>query len=134
MKTTAFRNAAVLVTLLLVPGAAAAHDERPVRFPSGLGSVPVYRTSGPTLVVCRPDSLARAARYPRALRQVNQHLFVECRQAGFSHIQDAINAVVEPGTRILILPGVYEEAPSLAPPPAHCVEIASKFPLLYEEQ
>jgi hypothetical protein len=69
MKTTAFRTAAVLVALLLEPGSAAAHEERPVQFPSGLGSVPVYRTSGPTLVVCKPDSLARAAKYPKALRQ-----------------------------------------------------------------
>ena len=129
MKTTAFLTAAALVTLLIGPRAAAAHDERPVQFPSGLGNVPIYRTGGRTLVVCKPDSLARAARYPRGLRQLNQRLFVECRQAGFSHIQDAINAVVEPGTRILILPGVYTEAPSLAPPPAACAAIASKFPL-----
>lgn len=133
MKTTAFFTAAVLITLMIGPRAAPAHDERPVQFPSGLGSLPIYRTAGPTLVVCKPNSLARAARYPRALRQLIQRLFVECRQAGFSHIQDAINAVVEPGTRILILPGVYTEAPSLALP-ASCAAIASKFPLSYEEQ
>ena len=120
--------------LLLGPGSAAAHEERPVQFPSGLGSVPVYRTGGPTLVVCRSDSLARAANYPNALRQLNQRLFVECRRRGFSHIQDAINAVVQPGTRILILPGVYKEAPSLAPPTAYCAAIASHFPLSFEEQ
>ena len=134
MKTTGFRTAVVLVSLLLLPGAAAAHLERPVQFPSGLGSVPAYRTDGPILVVCKPDSLAGAARYPRALKKLNQRLFVECQQVGFSHIQDAINAVVEPGTRILILPGVYAEEPSLAPPSGHCADIATTFPLSYEEQ
>jgi putative cell wall-binding protein len=40
----------------------------------------------------------------------------------YEHIQDAINDVTERGSRILVLPGLYREEPSLADPPAGCEE------------
>jgi len=41
--------------LALWPAAAGAHYERPTHFPDGTGSVPLYRTTGPHLVVCKDD-------------------------------------------------------------------------------
>src|SRR5581483_1736187 len=50
--------AALAVVVLGVLGSAAsaqAHEERQTRELDGTGSVPVYRTSGPTLLVCKTD-------------------------------------------------------------------------------
>lgn len=130
------RDSKIIGALILsaLSASVAAHEERPVQFPSGLGSVPVYRTTGPRLVVCAPDTLERVQDYPGALRAFNRRLFAECQDKGFTNIQEAINAVTERGTRILIQPGRYEEQSSLVPPTGQCAEIADKFPLSYEEE
>ena len=60
---------------LFLPARIEAHEERPVQFPSGFGSVPVYRVTGPHLVVCAPDSLERIKDYPGVLRATNRRLF-----------------------------------------------------------
>lgn len=100
------------LALGLVPALAPAHLERDTRFPSGDGSVPQYRTTGPYLVVCKPDTAQRIQDFPPALKAANEALLAEC---VYDHIQDAVSDAAS-GTRILILPGVYEEEPSRARP------------------
>ncbi|HEY8471746.1 MAG TPA: right-handed parallel beta-helix repeat-containing protein [Natronosporangium sp.] len=111
--------------LALTPGTALAHQEREVTFPDGRGSVPQYRTDGPQLLVCKTDFAAfeaRIADYEPALRERNLALFEECQQNGYRHLQEAVDAAT-PGTRILVLPGVYQEEPSLEPPTGQCRNI-----------
>ena len=124
----------VLSLVVAVPGTATAHLERPSQFPDGTGSVPAYRTTGPELLVCKPDSAQRIAKLPPASRTRNVELLARCRRDGFQHLQAAIDAVAERGTRILMLPGVYQEEPSRAALPAECAPLAGKHPLSYEEQ
>ncbi|WP_199853120.1 right-handed parallel beta-helix repeat-containing protein [Plantactinospora sp. BC1] len=105
---------------------AAAHDERQPVYPDGTGSVPAYRTDGPRLLVCKTDAAdftARIAGFPAELRTSNQALYDECQRSGYRHLQDAVDAARLPGTRILMLPGVYREEPSLAPPAGACAEL-----------
>jgi hypothetical protein len=128
------RIALVAACIGSLPGVASAHLERPSQFPSGNGSVPSYRTAGPRLVVCKTDSLDRAVTYPKAQRIEIELLYGECMAQGFRDLQAAVDAVNEPGTRILVLPGRYYEKPSLRAPRGHCAAIADKFPLSYEEQ
>ena len=116
----------VIVTLAAValwPAAAGAHYDRPTHFPDGTGSVPVYRTTGPHLVVCK-DDLAdftnRIAGFPAELKDLNFRLFSECIDSGFRHLQAAVDHVSTPGTSIFVLPGVYLEEPSLAPESDSC--------------
>src|SRR5829696_9396053 len=131
----AWRVATAGVLLVVVtPGIAAAHLERPTRFPSGGGTVPVYRTTGPYLVVCKPDSLERITQLPKELRALNQQLFAACQRHGFQHIQAAIDAVTVAGTRILIQPGIYREQPSLKPLSPGCTGLAGQPVLSYEQQ
>jgi hypothetical protein len=124
--------AAVLAvsTAVALPGSVKAHRERPTEVPSGAGSVPVYREGGPTLVVCKPDSARRLQPLPDGLREANGRLLGRCR---FRHIQAAVDAVTEPGTRILVLPGVYREEPSLEPPAPACAALAGQQLLGYED-
>ena len=105
--------AAFCGALLAVAGAAA-HPERPSSFPDpALGKVPAYRTTGPALVVCKPDSRARVLRLkPGAARTRSLALLSQCR---FEHIQAAVQEAAS-GARILVLPGVYREEPSRAHP------------------
>ncbi len=126
----------VALALALGPaGPAWGHAEREVDFPPGPGSVPEYRTKGPSLVVCRKDSDERIKKLPRALRERNEDLFRRCRREGFSSIQSAINHVEKRGTRILLLPGVYRETETLAKPlPKDCDELKDTPILSYEEQ
>jgi len=91
----------VAIAAVLAPAAAVA---RPV---------PALRTSGPAVVACRPDSAARIrrgwpGRGPRtaATRRALLQLAAGCRHG---RLQDAIDAA-GPGTRILVLPGVYRGA------------------------
>lgn len=107
----------VLAVGVLQAPAARAHEERPVRFPPGNGEVPEYRTTGPYLVVCRPDTSERIRTYPEELRLINERLLAECR---FRSIQRAVDAVRRRGTRILVQPGVYLEPGSLARPTEAC--------------
>lgn len=111
-----------------------AHSEREAAFPDGSGQVPEHRDTGPFLVVCKPDTLLRVAEYPADLRAYNEDLFSVCQTEGFSHIQEAIDAVSAPGTRILVQPGVYQEEPSLAAPTEACAALADKKLLEYDEQ
>jgi hypothetical protein len=107
----------------LWPAVANAHSERPTHPPDGTGSVPVHRTSGPHLVVCKNDQVDFAVRistFPAELRDLNLRLHSECMQSGFNDLQAAVDHVAEPGTTIYVLPGIYREEPSLAPESDAC--------------
>jgi hypothetical protein len=113
---------------LCAPPLAGAHLERPTTFPDpSRGSVPRFRTAGPALVVCKPDSRKRIGSLPGRLRRRNLALLPRC---AFSDIQAAVNASRN-GTRILVLPGVYREEPSRAarsPDPA-CADLLVAAPV-----
>jgi hypothetical protein len=117
------------LALLALP--AGAHSERPTEFPAEPGVVPTYRTSGPTLVVCAAGSASRIARLPADLRTANEQLLQSC---AFHSIQDAIDAVTEQGSRILLLPGVYREKGNAGPPKGQCGALDPQGILSYEEQ
>ncbi|MFF8914504.1 right-handed parallel beta-helix repeat-containing protein [Streptomyces sp. NPDC015032] len=117
--------AALAVTLLAAP-AAQAHEERPVTLPDGTGSVPVYRTGEPDLLVCKSDRAdfeRRVSGFPDGLRARNLKLFDRCRKSGYRHLQQAVDAVGRPGMNIAILPGLYEEEPSLPAPTGECTRL-----------
>jgi hypothetical protein len=103
---------ALVVLGLAVP--AQAHPERPSFFPDHTkGKVPAYRSSGPSHVVCKPDSRQRIMKIKgRKLRAKNLRILKRCR---FRHIQAAVDAS-KSGDRILVAPGVYREEPSRAVP------------------
>jgi len=61
-------------------------------------------------VVCKPDSRTRIAQLTGAARRRSLALLPQCR---YQHVQAAVDAA-RPGTRILVLPGVYREEPSRA--------------------
>ncbi|MPZ26397.1 MAG: hypothetical protein GEV12_08060 [Micromonosporaceae bacterium] len=120
---------AALATLLLPPGAGQAHEEREITFPDGTGSAPTHRTSGPQLLVCKTDRAdfeTRVAGFDRPLRERNLTLFDQCQDDGFRHLQEAVDAA-EPGTIVRVLPGLYREEPSLAPPTGQCAAIDAPF-------
>ncbi|MFI8292591.1 right-handed parallel beta-helix repeat-containing protein [Streptomyces sp. NPDC085614] len=127
--------AALAAALVTAPGALA-HEERPVTFPDGSGSVPVLRTGEPDLLVCktdRADFARRTAGFPADLRARNQVLFERCARTGYRHLQQAVDAVDRPGMTIAVLPGLYEEEPSLAPPAGACATLkAPKSSLGYQ--
>lgn len=112
---------AALALLLVVPFTASAHKERDVEFPDGSGSVPRYRTSGPSLVVCKKDTPQRIKKLPPKLEAYNEKLYERCE---FHNIQAAVDAVKKKGSRILIQPGRYLEKPSLKPPSDYCKDAA----------
>ncbi|WP_285661006.1 right-handed parallel beta-helix repeat-containing protein [Actinorhabdospora filicis] len=115
--------AAALLALIASPAPADAHEERPITFPDGTGSVPVYRTDGPYLTVCKEDDAGfaqRVAGFPAELKSRNETLYRECLTSGFRDIQAAVDAVQTPGMRILVLPGLYEELPSRPDPAGDC--------------
>lgn len=120
--------AAALALAALSAGAvpAAAHDEREVEFPDGTHGVPEYREEEPDLLVCKTDEAdfaARIADFPAPLRRRNEELFARCAEEGYRHLQEAVDAVREPGTTIAVLPGVYREEPSRAEPSGECAEL-----------
>lgn len=126
---------ALVVALVVPPTGALAHAERKVKFPSGKGEVPTYRTSGPALLVCkRAETLQRIQNLPGKARERNLQLYEGCRRDGFRNIQAAVDAVRERGSRILILPGVYREKPSLAEPTGKCAELDAGGILSYGQQ
>jgi hypothetical protein len=118
------------------PAGAFAHEERTTSFPDfNQGSFPEYRTSGPTLVVCKSDSRQRIQQESGTLRKDNLTLLKSC---GYNHIQAAVNAAGN-GYRILVLPGIYSEEPSLGPAPAGCAAIYQRVAqgnpvLTYDEE
>ncbi|MFE3943370.1 right-handed parallel beta-helix repeat-containing protein [Streptomyces sp. NPDC059118] len=117
---------AALVAALLAAPAAQAHEERPVTLPDGTGSVPVYRTGEPDLLVCKSDRAdfeRRVSGFPEGLRTRNLKLFDRCRKSGYRHLQQAVDAVDRPGMNIAVLPGLYEEEPSLPRPTGECARL-----------
>lgn len=100
-----------LCASLVVAAPVLGHPERPVT-QSDEGTFPARRDDGPSVVVCKPDSGQRLATMPPAVRTRNAALMERCR---FRHVQAAVDWVAaegQPGTRILVLPGVYREEPS----------------------
>lgn len=123
--------AAIAAAVLGVSASAAvAHEEREVELPDGSGSVPDYRTDGPRLLVCKGDHgefQRRIADFPDELRARNLELFGQCQRDGYRHLQAAVDDVEQPDTRILVLPGVYREEPSLAPPAGECADLPARW-------
>ncbi|WP_020541215.1 right-handed parallel beta-helix repeat-containing protein [Nonomuraea coxensis] len=121
----------LLALACLLPAAPAlAHEERPVSFPDGTGSVPVYRTTGPELLVCKTDRAdfdKRVATFPAALKEQNLRLFERCQKDGFRHLQEAVDQVKGPGYNIKILPGLYQEEPSLPEPTGACANLPARL-------
>ena len=106
--------AAAALAAVALPASSLGHAERSAFFPNHEeGSVPVNRFRAPSLVVCKPDSGRRIRRTMRGriLRENLGHL----RRCRFRHIQQAVNAARN-GHKILILPGVYREEPSVKTP------------------
>lgn len=125
----------VLGLALLAPLPAGAHPERKSFIPSGKGEVPTYRTTGPRLLVCKPgESLALIQKLPAPFRGRNLALYRECLRSGFEHLQDAVNAVREQGSRIFMLPGVYREKPYTAKPTGACESVPVNGIVSYEDQ
>ncbi len=122
-------SALAIVALALAAAPALAHSERPVEFPPGTGEVPSYRSTGPAIVVCKADSAARAGSMAEPARSRTLALVPRCR---FHHVQAAVDAVSESGSRILVLPGHYFEEPSLAPEPSDCDGLSR--PISYDDQ
>jgi hypothetical protein len=119
----------VVAALALAPAPASAHDEREPITLDGSGHVPAYRTDGPELLVCKTDRAdfeARVANFPTQLRARNRELFEACQRSGYRHLQEAVNAVRQPGVNILVLPGVYLEEPSLAEPTGACATLDAR--------
>ncbi|GAA0322165.1 hypothetical protein GCM10010302_71690 [Streptomyces polychromogenes] len=115
-----------LLSLLAAAPDARAHEERPVALPDGTGSVPVYRAAEPDLLVCKTDRAdfeRRVAGFPEQLRQRNLTLYERCEKNGYRHLQAAVDAVDRPGMNIVILPGLYEEEPSLPKPTGECAHL-----------
>ncbi len=139
----AFSTLTTATLLLEPPVPASAHDERPPVMPDGRGSVPVYRPTGAAQLVCKTDKNdfeRRVAVFPAALRTTDEALWTQCQKSGFRNLQDAVNAVTQPGSTIKVLPGVYLEEPSLAAPPADCANLVARpaalgYPVLsYHQQ
>jgi hypothetical protein len=75
----------------LAASVAWAHEDREVVPPAGTGSVPQYRTEGPTLLVCQTDAddfARRIAEFEPDLLAANQTLWEQCQAEGFRHLQD----------------------------------------------
>ncbi|MFC7219027.1 right-handed parallel beta-helix repeat-containing protein [Streptomyces polyrhachis] len=120
--------AALAACLVVLAGAApaAAHEERPVEFPDGSGSVPAYRAGEPDLLVCKTDRAdfdRRIAGFPAELKERNARLFRLCQDKGYRHLQEAVDAVDEPGMTIAILPGLYLEEPTQPEPTGECTTL-----------
>lgn len=127
--------AALAAALVTAPGAQA-HEERPVGFPDGSGSVPTLRTGEPDLLVCktdRADFARRVSGFPADVKARNLALLDRCARSGFRHLQQAVDAVDRPGMTIAVLPGLYEEEPSQPAPTGACAALkAPKSALGYQ--
>jgi hypothetical protein len=106
---------------LALPSASLAHEERATSFPDpNQGDFPEYRTDGPYLVVCKKDSRRRIDQISdSALRRKNLNLLSRCR---FRDIQTAVDHAYN-NFRIEVLPGLYQEKPSLGKAPPGCEAI-----------
>jgi hypothetical protein len=106
----------VIALGLAVPALAGAHPERTTVFSwPALGQVPTYRTSGPSNVVCRPESKALLQQEFKSDPALLAQRLATLRQCRFSTIQAAIDQATS-GYRILIMPGTYQEQPSRSVP------------------
>jgi hypothetical protein len=120
---------ALVAALSLGSTPASAHEERDPRMPDGTGSVPEYRNVGTRLLVCKSDRAdfeGRVAGFPADLRARNLQMWDQCQREGYRHLQEAVDAVREPGVRIAVLPGVYLEEPSLLPPVGECASLPAR--------
>ncbi|MFF3318586.1 right-handed parallel beta-helix repeat-containing protein [Streptomyces sp. NPDC003035] len=116
---------ALAAALVTAPGARA-HEERPVTFPDGSGSVPTLRTGEPDLLVCKTDRAEftrRISGFPAEVKARNLALFERCARGGHRHLQQAVDAVDRPGMTIAVLPGLYEEEPSRPAPTGACAAL-----------
>jgi hypothetical protein len=108
---------ALLTSLALLPALATGHAERLTFFPDGAqGQRPERRSTGPSLVVCKPDSAKRVKRSWRGssktlTRRREYILRILDKRCRFRHIQQAVDAA-RTGDRILVMPGIYKEEPS----------------------
>src|SRR5262249_30828111 len=96
--------------VLPAPPPALGHDDRKPSELSGQGTVPQYRTTGVSLLVCGTDSVdftQRVAAFPAALKTADTALWTQCQKSGYHTVQAAVNAVAQPNMIIKILPGVY---------------------------
>jgi len=127
----------LLALLALLPVGAQAHPERPAHFPPGTGQVPTVHFGGPRLIVCTKDLFdfqKRIARYQPGLKITNEALFGDCLSRGFTSLQDAVDHVVQPGTTISILPGVYTEDAYTGPPSGACANLKAPVSAAYGMQ
>jgi hypothetical protein len=112
---------AVAAIVLALPAGASGHAERSTEFPDpNQGDFPAFHASdAKSLTVCRKDTRQRIADYDGALRQRNLRLLRKCR---FANIQSAVNAATN-GMTLYVLPGDYNEYPSLGAPKPGCEAI-----------
>ncbi|MCW2958013.1 MAG: hypothetical protein JWP18_816, partial [Solirubrobacterales bacterium] len=109
-----------LLAALALPAFALAHPERPTVFPVVKGvppvtEVPTYRSSGPSVVVCKPDSGTRLKQMFKGEKRVLRSRLKTLKRCKFRDIQPAVNAA-KTGFRVLLMPGVYEEMASRRTP------------------
>ena len=128
---------ALVLMALAFPAGAGAHAERQTFFPDpNLGNFPQYRTDGPYYVVCRKESRREIQNLDnRELRRLDLQLLKQCK---FQSIQMAVNWSTN-GTRLLVLPGLYEETRWRGPAPPGCEDVYARTAsgatvLTYEEQ
>jgi hypothetical protein len=105
----------------LVPPIALAHPERGTSFPSvrakppDPGAVPKYRSKGPSIVVCKPDSKKLLRKEFKGNKRLLARRLKQLARCRFHDIQPAVNAA-KTGYRILIMPGIYQEMASRKTP------------------
>lgn len=81
------------------------------------------------MLVCKIDDAdfeRRIAAFTDALQTMNRELYAECRTSGYRDLQAAVDHVTTPGTNILVLPGTYQEKPSLLPEPDACYHLQAR--------
>jgi hypothetical protein len=112
--------AGLLVLLVAAPGALG-HPERHAFFPDGtVGSVPEIRRSADQVIyVCKKDSAKRIrasfAGKSRRLTRLRKQRLRQLKHCHLRNIQTAVNRA-RSGAIIRIMPGVYEEKPSVRHP------------------
>ncbi len=115
MKRLLLLAAALVAVLVALPVTfSSGHPERPTTFPNpSIGHVPAFRSSGPSIVVCKSDSGKRLKREfaPRRYHRALGLRLVQLKRCKYRDIQAAINHA-KSNYRILVMPGVYKEIPS----------------------
>jgi hypothetical protein len=123
--------AAVMALIALaMPAGAGAHAERATFFPDpNQGAFPEYRTDGPSIVVCKPNTRQLIQSMSAEVRRYNEELLSTCR---YKSIQRAVNRARN-GDRILVLPGTYREVWWRTPPPGCEAAYENTGALSYEQ-